>query len=83
MNNSSVVVSINNDIFNITFQNINFEKTDYILLIDKLKNMIEIYKKNNKKFYFLINTTQINMLKIHITRATYIYTLEIFDVPLL
>tara|TARA_Y100000816_G_C26108264_1_gene590019 strand:- start:4121 stop:4783 length:663 start_codon:yes stop_codon:yes gene_type:complete len=64
MNNSSVVVSINNDIFNITFQNINFEKTDYILLIDKLKNMIETYKKNNKKFYFLINTTQINMLKI-------------------
>ena len=64
MNNSNIVLSVNNDIFNITFQNSHFDKTDYLLLIDKLKHMIETYKKNNKKFYFLINTTPVHMLEI-------------------
>ena len=64
MNNSNIILSINNDIFNVTFQNIKFTKKDYIEILTQLENVIQIYNNNNKKFYFLINTTKTNMLEI-------------------
>ena len=78
LENNNIKLNLVDNKLYLTFLHCNFNNNDYLKVIEKLESFFSITKKNDNRFYFIIDISNISMLKIkkiygYITKCSHFF----------